>query len=202
MHYTVSTSQHEILASISEMYLGNKRVHLDVCYNRGGFYSPSGSRIEGPEIRNDLYLGGAGDFLKFDCRKMPFSGESIQSVVFDPPFLVGDNDMTERYGGFDSIPEMFAFQADSLREISRVLVKGGILITKLQDFCHGRQKYFPSVYQVIKAREYGMFLMDSFVLVNKNRYRGKNAGRLTAVSAHCFFHVFQKEARRKRIIRY
>jgi hypothetical protein len=208
MHYTVSDSQHEILGSISSLYLGDKRVHLDLCYNVGGFYSPTGSRIAGPEIMNDLNIDlstAAGldqSYMRVDCRKTGLAPETIRSIVFDPPFLVGENIMTERYGGFASIDDMFSFQADSMMEISRILVKGGILITKLQDFCHGRQKYFPSIYQVIKARENKMYLIDSFVLINKNRFRGKLAGRLTAVSAHCFFHVFQKEARRKRIIRY
>jgi DNA methylase len=208
MHYTISNSQNEILGSISEMYLKGERIHLDLCYNVGGFYSPAGSRIQDPEIKNDLHLGSgdyspAGSTLTgFDCRETNLGPETIRSVVFDPPFLVGENIMTERYGGFDSITEMFSFQESSLLEISRILKKGGFLITKVQDFCHGRQKYFPSIYQVIKARECGLYLIDSFILVNKNRFRAKSAGRLTAVSAHCFFHVFQKEARRKRIFRY
>jgi hypothetical protein len=209
MHYTISNSQHEILDSISRMYLDNKRVHLDLCYNVGGFYSPAGARIEEPELKNDLHLGTSRKSLagsritNFDCRETNLGTEKIRSIVFDPPFLVGsDNLMTDRYGGFSSIEEMFSFQDASLQEISRILIKGGILITKIQDFCHGRQKYFPSIYQVIKARELNLHLVDSFILINKNRFRAKTAGRLTAVSAHCFFHVFRKGTRRKRIRRY
>jgi hypothetical protein len=209
MIYTVSDSQHEILHSISSLYLSGQRIHLDLCYNVGGFYSPTGSRIEEPELKNDLILGSrellsgnVSRITNFDCRETKLGAETIRSIVFDPPFLVGDNHMTDRYGGFDSIEEMFSFQDASIQEISRILLKGGILITKLQDFVHGRQKYFPSIYQVNKARENNLWLMDSFILINKNRFRAKTAGSQTAVSAHCFFHVFQKGARRKRIVRY
>jgi hypothetical protein len=203
MVYTISDSQNEILHSISSLYLDGQRVHLDVCYRTGGFYSRAGSRIEEPELMNDLNLGlPAGQLTNFDCRDTGLGTETIRSIVFDPPFLVGDNIMTDKYGGFKTIEEMFSFQDESLREISRVLEKGGILITKIQDFCHGRQKYFPSIYQVIKARELKLFLVDSFILINKNRFRAKSAGRLTAVSAHCFFHVYRKESRKKRVLRY
>lgn len=208
MFYTVSDSQHEILHSISRMYLQDKRVHLDLCYNVGGFYSPAGSRIAVPEFRNDLNLGSGESrsghgITNFDCRCTNLPAGSIRSIVFDPPFLIGSNNrMTDRYGGFDSAPEMFSFQEDSLREISRILKNGGILITKIQDFCHGRQKYFPSIYQVNKAIENDLHLVDSFILINKRRFRAKTSGRLTAVSAHCFFHVFRKGSRKKRISRY
>lgn len=112
------------------------------------------------------------------------------------------NKLAKKYGGFASAADLFAFQDAALFEISRCLIPGGWLITKLQDCSYGRQKYFLSVYQVNKARELGLDLVDSFVLIGKNRMRNVNAGRLSAISQHCFFMVYRKASRRKRIIRY
>lgn len=112
------------------------------------------------------------------------------------------NKLAEKYGGFVSAIDLFSFQDKALFEISRCLIPGGWLITKLQDCSYGRQKYFLSTYQVNKARELGLDLVDSFILIGKNRMRNASAGRLSAISQHCFFMVYRKASRKKRIIRY
>lgn len=112
------------------------------------------------------------------------------------------NKLAGKYGAFASAIDLFSFQDKALFEISRCLIPGGWLITKLQDCSYGRQKYFLSIYQVNKARELGLDLVDSLVLVGKNRMRGEGAGRLSAISQHCFFMVYRKASRRKRIVRY
>lgn len=200
MNRTISSNQVDLLISISELYIRGP-FHLDTCFHEGGFYRDG--RLPLPEIKNDLNRPKPG-FESFDVQDMPYSPSSIRSIIFDPPFLVGGENgiMISKYGGFRTALDLFTFQDNSLREISRVLKGGGWLVTKIQDFTHGRQKYFPSVYQVIKAREYGLYLMDSFILISKNRMRHERAGRLTSVSQHSFFHVYQKERRKKRIFRY
>lgn len=112
------------------------------------------------------------------------------------------NKLAGKYGAFTSAADLFLFQDKALSEISRCLIPGGWLITKLQDCTYGRQKYFLSVYQVNKARELNLDLVDSLILVGKSRYRNENAGRLSAISQHCFFMIYRKASRRKQIIRY
>ncbi len=112
------------------------------------------------------------------------------------------NKLAGKYGSFTSAAEMFSFQDKALFEIARCLIPGGWLITKLQDCSYGRQKYFLSIYQVNKAKELGLDLVDSFILIGKSRMRNKAAGRLSAISQHCFFMVYRKAMRKKRITRY
>jgi len=127
--------------------------------------------------------------------------------MFDPPWLISGpvnkaNKMRLAYGGFDTASQMFGFQDKALQKISRILIPGGHLVTKVQDCSHGRQKYFLSVYQVNKARELGLDLVDSLILISGNKLRHPTAGRISTISAHCFFNVFRRASRRKRIIRY
>ena len=220
MYKTVVYSNREALDTISGLYL-QRDLHLDVCFKTGSFYRGS---VLWPEIKQDI-KPCTSDVLKIDCTDMGHPRNSIRSVMFDPPWLISaapvkklqdpankrrtrekandiENIMHSRYGSFPSAQAMFDFQAKSLREISRVLIPGGFLVTKLQDCTYGRQKYFLSVYQVNKAREFSLDFIDSLVLVSRASYRSPAAGRLTAISSHCFFHVYRKAARAKRIIRY
>jgi DNA methylase len=201
MIYSVSDSQDEILNSISRLYLPAERFTIDTCYNKGGFYASG--RVSGPEIKNDLYLLAPG-LTNFDVRNMPYSPETIKSIIFDPPFLVGsiENTMIKRYGGFTSIDDMWDFQMEAIQEISRVLKKGGILVTKIQDFVYGKMKYFPSIRQVSICMENNLMLIDSFIFINKNRLRPKNLKQLTSVSAHCYFNVYRKKTRLQKVKRY
>lgn len=208
--YSVSNSQHEILNSITRMYLKEKPFHLDPCFGRGSFYNDTTFPVHLPLLKNDKKIKASQidifqnlDITNYDCRKMPHEDQTIISIMFDPPWLAGsDNLMTKKYGGFKTIKELFSFLDASLQEIARVLVKGGYLVCKIQDFTHGKQKYFPSIFEINTARNLGVHLVDTFIFVNKNRFRAKNAGTASSISAHCYFHVFKKEERAKRINRY
>jgi hypothetical protein len=202
MFRSVVHSNREALEAISGLYLHGD-LHLDVCYNSGSFYK--GSALV-PEIKQDLTPYDS-TVVKMDVTNMRHSSQSIRSVMFDPPWFIkrkkdSGNKLAERYGSFVSPADMFLFQDKALEEIHRVLIPGGWLITKLQDCTYGRQKYFLSVYQANKARELGLDLIDSIVLTSRSQYRAKTAGRLTAISAHCFFQVYRKAVRAKRIVRY
>lgn len=193
----------QAINTISDLYLEGD-LHMDTCFARGDFYK--GTELW-PEIRHDIEIKQRQDgaiVYQVDVRDMPYPDACVRSIMFDPPWLIGDGSfgMAKRYGSFPLAKQMFDFQVDALQEISRVLNPGGWLITKVQDCSHGRQKYFLSVYQVNKARDYGMCLVDSIILVNNSRLRGQGAGRLSTVSSHCFFHVYQKLQRQKRVIRY
>jgi len=209
MYKTVVHSNAEALQAINALYLKGD-MHLDTCFKEGAFYKNSGLF---PEIKQDI-KPLLPDVLKIDVTKMQHPRNAVRSVMFDPPWLVSGsgrgtgtkttvkNKMAGQYGSFTSAAEMFAFQDKALFEISRCLIPGGWLVTKVQDCSYGRQKYFLSIYQVNKARELGLDLVDSFILVSKNRMRSATAGRLSAISQHCFFMVFRKGERKKRIVRY
>lgn len=203
MYRTVVHSNKQALDTVSGLYL-QRDLHLDACFKTGSFYK--GSALW-PEIKQDI-KPCSPDVLKIDVTKMPHPRCCVRSIMFDPPWLIlgsretARNKMQLAFGSFKSPEIMYKFQADALQEISRVLIPGGWLITKVQDCSYGRQKYFLSIYQVIKAREMGLDLIDSLILISASNYRAANAGRLSAVSSHCFFHVFRKAMRAKRITRY
>lgn len=204
MYRTIVHSNREALNTVSGLYL-QRDLHLDVCFKQGAFYK--GSELW-PEIKQDI-SPYSPEILPIDVTDMGHPDCCVRSVMFDPPWLIlgsreqaNGQKMQRAYGSFKDPETMYSFQAKAIREISRVLVPGGYLVTKGQDCTYGRQKYFLSIYQVIKAREVGLDLIDSLVMISRSNYRAASAGRLTAISAHCFFHIYRKAMRRKRIIRY
>jgi hypothetical protein len=199
MYKSVCYSNREALDAINGLYLQGE-LHLDVCYAKGDFYKGA---ILRPEVKHDTEIKAEGVYA-VDCREMPYPDNCVRSIMFDPPWLIGDGSfgLAKKYGAFPSAAALFAFQDSAIREMARVLVPGGWLIGKVQDCSHGRQKYFLSVYQVNKARDYGLYLVDSIILVNKNRLRTSAAGRISTISNHCFFNVYRKQQRRKRVDRY
>lgn len=199
MYKSVVNTNAQALDTISGLYLQGD-LHMDTCYGRGDMYRGS---VLVPEIKHDIETKVPGVY-PVDCRQMPYPSACTRSVMFDPPWLIGDGNfaLAKRYGSFPLPADMFAFQDAALMEISRILIPGGWLVTKLQDCSHGRQKYFLSVYQPNRARDFNLFLVDSIVLVNSSRLRNKGAGVISSVSTHCFFNVYRKQVRQKRVIRY
>lgn len=212
MYKTVVNSNAEALQAISALYLKGD-LHLDVCFRDGAFYKNAGIF---PEIKQDI-KPLFPDVLKIDVTKMYHPHNSVRSIMFDPPWLVSStvnkvegragkldimNKHAREYGAFSSTDAMFSFQSAALQQMARCLIPGGWLIAKGQDCIYGRQKFFLSIWQPIAARPLGLDLIDSFVLIAKNRYRQPGAGTHSAISAHCFFHVYRKAVRAKRIIRY
>jgi hypothetical protein len=199
MYKSVCYTNKEALNTISALYLQGD-LHLDTCYAKGDFYK--GTEIM-PEVKHDIEIKAPGVY-PVDVREMPYPDRCVRSAMFDPPWLIGSGTfgLAKKYGCFPSPAALLAFQDEAIREISRVLIPGGWLVTKIQDCSHGRQKYFLSVYQVNKARDYGLHLVDSIILVNKNRQRTAAAGRISSISSHCFFNVYRKQVRRKRVERY
>ena len=202
MYKSVCYTNKQAISTISSLYLQGE-LHLDACFARGDFYRGTGLY---PEIKHDIEIKECRDGVVYqvDVRDMPYPDACVRSVMFDPPWLIGDGRYAQakRYGCFPTAAAMFDFQRAAIQEISRVLNPKDWLITKVQDCSHGQQKYFLSVYQVNKAREFGLYLVDSIVLVNNSRLRSPGAGRLSTISSHCFFHVYKKMQRQRRVDRY
>ena len=84
---SISYDQTEILKNILVLHVPSGQIDCDPTYSKGKFYA-SGV-IPQPRLRFDLYPSGPG-VEKADCRHLPIPDESLQCMMFDPPFSGDD----------------------------------------------------------------------------------------------------------------
>lgn len=135
---------------------------------------------------------------------MPLASESINCMMFDPPFLAttgkslstddDSNKINKRFGVYPSEKELHQFYIDSLKESYRVLAENGILIFKCQDKISSGKQYMSHVFIMNEAVKIGFYPKDLFILLAKNRliadWQAKN--QKNARKYHSYFWVFEK----------
>ena len=173
---SVSYDQIEILKSIMTLCKID-RFCADVTYGNGVFYKD----IPKPGYRFDLD-GDLDGVTQADSTALPIGGESISSLVFDPPFLTyvraaregnGNMVMAKRFAGYWRYDELESHYIGTIKEAHRVLKKKGIMVIKCQDIIHNHKMHCTHVNVINWAA--GMFrLKDLFVLPAKHRMPSPN----------------------------
>jgi hypothetical protein len=114
---------------------------VDLTYGKGKFYEHTG--LPQPKIKFDINPM-AEDVVKVDLRNWKSTGlnsNSVGSVYLDPPFQIAGSPrqatskygIAERFGEFPDIEAAEATWLGGVREASRILKQGGVLIVKIQD---------------------------------------------------------------------
>ncbi len=89
-------SQEEIIQNIIELHLDGKDIEVDPTYSTGNFYKKT--KIDRPVFSSDLFP--QDDItIQADARNLPLESGSINSVMFDPPFVVGYGPSIEKSKG-------------------------------------------------------------------------------------------------------
>lgn len=174
-------------------------IELDATFSKGNFYKDG--LIQQPTIKYDLCPQTG--VMYGDCRRLPLQSNSIKSIMFDPPFIVGLSSknvissslIANRFSAFSTVDEMHYFYDASLIEFYRLLRIGGVLIVKCQDTVSSGKQYLSHVYIINKAVEFGFYTKDLFVLLAKSRMIGHNHKQQQhARKFHSYFIVFIKFA--------
>ena len=198
---SISYDQGEIIKNILQLHTKNHKIDCDATYSKGVFYDKTG--IEKPKYKFDI-VPAADDVVMADSRELPLENNSLECMIFDPPFLAttgpslksvdGNNKINKRFGVYPSETELHRFYIDSLTEARRVLKENGILIFKCQDKVSSGTQYMSHVFIMNEAVKSGFYPKDLFVLLSKNRivadWQIKN--QKNARKFHCYFWVFQK----------
>jgi len=150
-----------------------------------------------------------------DCRNLPYSNETLEAVVLDPPYMEGlyraatshlagsgthasfrhaysNGKPTEedRPKWHDAVVDMYIKAG---REAYRVLKRDGILIVKCQDEVSANKQRLTHVEIITAYESLGFYTKDLFVLMRMNR---AGVSRLIkqehARKNHSYFLVFQK----------
>ena len=198
---SINYSQIDIIQNIIQLYIPQGKIDADVTYSKGVFYK--NGNIQEPQYKFDINPQTV-DTVQADCRNLPLPDNSINSLMFDPPFLAtsgkslstqeNNNLILRRFGYYRNEKELHKFYQDALNEFNRVLINDGILIVKCQDKISSGKQYLSHVFIINQAIEQGFYPEDIFILLAKSRivadWQIKNQKH--ARKFHSYFIVFRK----------
>lgn len=195
----------KLFPSILSLYVQPGSKVADVTFGKGVFWRkvPEGVYTLFP---SDLTTGT-------DCRNLPYGDESLDCVVFDPPYMhtpggtahTGHQNFEDYYKNnlitsdkkyHEAVLDLYFTAA---KEAHRVLRKGGIYIVKCQDeVCANRQR-LTHVEIIVELQDYGFVTEDLFVLVrNGSPGVSRMLVQAHARKNHSYFIVFLKPDGKKR----
>ena len=190
---TISYDQIEIIKNIISLHCP-QGIELDPTYSKGNFYKT----IDQPLEKFDLYPQ-TDDTLTANANNLPHLDSVISSIMFDPPFIVGQTTkemtgkMAVRFHGFRYIGDLWKWYSECLAEFHRILEGGGILVFKCQDTISSGKQHYSHVHIINEANRLGFKNIDLFVLLAKNRMIGHNHKiQKHARKFHSYFLVFKK----------
>ena len=195
---TISFDEGEMLNDIIELHCP-QGIELDPCYSVGAFYKRSG--IGQPKHKFDIEPQISG-VVQANSNNLPLGDNSVSSVMFDPPFVIGGQTYKDakegscitakRFSNFDSWRQLKEMYSTSMVEFYRILKDDGILIFKNQDSVSGGKQHFSHAYIMNRAVEIGYYPKDLFILLAKNRLIGPHETQQHARKFHCYYWVFIK----------
>lgn len=192
MVMTVDTDQTRILRNIMKLHNAGQPFDCDVTFSKGVFYKT----LPAPRHKFDLYPQVPG-VIEADARHLPLEDGEINSLVFDPPFKAGNSKVKglieQRFTAFPSIPHLWDFYEDALREFYRVLRPRGIVIFKCQDTVSSGQNHMSHFAVEKSAEKAGFACVDLFILQAKSVLMSPNMhNQKHARKTHSYVYVFQK----------
>lgn len=195
------TNNSAVFPQILKLYVPKGSTVADVTYGGGVFWKkvPSGDY----DVRaTDLKKG-------IDCRKLPYEADTMDCVVFDPPYMhTPGGTAHQNHQNFEKYYANNGAENTTLKyheavldlyfrgttEAYRVLKHNGILIVKCQDeVCANRQRLTHVEIVNELTSKNGFLVEDLFVLVRTNR---PGVSRILtqnhARKNHSYFLVFRK----------
>lgn len=205
----------EIFPQILQLFVPDGATIADVTYGKGVFWQGV-DLSKYTLLPTDIQTGT-------DCRNLPYEDQSIDCVVFDPPYMEGLYRKEEGHmaggGSYSAFrdhysdgkatteaerPKYHAAVVDLYEkggsEAVRVLREGGVLIVKCQDEVSANRQHLTHV-QIINYYEntLGLYTKDLFVVVRQNK---PGVSRLLrqehARKNHSYFLVFIKEKKKNK----
>lgn len=202
---SISYDQGEIIRNILRLHVPSQRIDCDPTYSKGNFYANTG--IKEPTYKFDIDPQVEG-IEQADCRSLPLPDESLNCIMFDPPFLATkgpsltantkNNVINRRFGVYPNERALHQFYIDSMKEFYRLLRDRGILIFKCQDKVSSGKQYMSHVFIMNEAVKIGFYPKDLFILLAQNRivanWQAQN--QKNARKFHSYFWVFEKSDRK------
>jgi hypothetical protein len=205
----------DIFSQILELHIPKGAKIADVTFGNGVFWkNVDVSKYE--LLPSDIANG-------VDCRNLPYSDETLDALVLDPPYMEGllRNNVSQKAGAstYSAFREYYSngdeFNKDGPKwhkavsdlyykagvEAFRVLKDKGIMIVKCQDEVSANRQCLTHVEIINYYELLGFYTKDLFVVVRQNRASiARLKQQIHARKNHSYFLVFVKSPKKKRKI--
>lgn len=199
---SINTCQQEIINDILLLHNNSEPLEVDLTYSKGVFYK--NKIVKEPKYKLDKYPQ-TDDTIEQDSSCTFFDNESIKSVIFDPPFLIGGRTYKENKKGSSIILKRFSIYFtfedlkshydETIKEIERILKKDGIAIIKCQNTISSGKQFLSHNLVISLAIKHGLYVKDEFVLISKSKitsFGGRWKTQRHAMKYHSYFIVLKK----------
>ena len=186
----------EFLAWAIPFYLRREpQTILDATYGLGRFWtnSPLTPLVTGIDL-----IPRVPHVQKMDCTHTTFASGSFDVVTYDPPHLSdsvsphSSKIYLHAYGDAGRAEHAGVTFPAAFKEISRLLVPGGICVTKIADMVNRARAQWHHFQCAEAAREADLTWCDLLVKVRKSALMSKWSHAYHARKYHCFWMVFRK----------
>ncbi len=183
----------DLMAAVEKLYFHPGMRIADVTYCHGRFWR--GIDTSKYDFLPSDIMPSRPYVAKHDCRSLPYADESIDVVVFDPPFIDGafyeKSFLTDTHDL--SQPEVMQLYRDGMTEAKRVLRRGGLLLVKCMDFVKfGQQRSMLRVW-LFATQVLGLIDEDRFCFVyHALRYAVPTPPSRHSVKRESYLWVFKK----------
>ena len=196
------SKQEDIINFALKLHANTDQIDLDCTYSKGNFYK-SGI-VKEPTYKYDLHPKFK-NIERADSRNLPFEDNSLNTIIFDPPFVIsgrtypksakGTCGIQKRYSCYFTFDELKDHYSKSLDEFYRILKPNGIVIFKLQNTISSGKQHFTHFFTMKSAVKSGFYPIDEFILPMKSKitsFGGRWNVQRHAMKYHSFFLVFKK----------
>ena len=197
--YTSYTGDNNFLIKeVSDLFLKDGYKVADVTYGRGVFWkSIDTSKYD--FLPSDLQTCPDA---RYDFRKLPYKSDSLDVVVFDPPYVhnPGNFIMNDRYQNKETTKGMYHkdiinLYRQGMGEAMRVLKVGGTLWVKCKDEVESSIQRWSHVEILLTANRMGLYGLDLFVLTQQRLPILQHTKQNHARKNHSYLWVFLKLAK-------
>lgn len=217
------TGNAEVFSQIADLHIPAGALVADLTYGKGVFwqqvppekYSLIFSDIDAKAQQDSIHRVPVATGI--DSRSLPYGNESLDCVVFDPPYMEGlfrasadhlagsgtHTTFRHHYSNGKATPDddgqpkwheaVLDLYLKTSREVYRVLKPKGIFVVKCQDEVSANKQRLTHV-EIISAYEsLGFYTKDLFVVMRTNKPGiSRLKSQVHARKNHSYFLVFQK----------
>lgn len=196
---SVCESNFEAINNIMKLY-DIEQFDLDCTYSKGNFWKG----LKGPKNKSDIYPVN-DTVVEASSENLPFEDGSMNSIMYDPPFVIagatykdnkeGSSIIAKRFEGYATYNDLMKNYYNSLKELYRISADKGIVVFKCQDTVSSGKNHFTHSMVMNMALDIGFYPKDLFILTSNvriNSFGTKWTRQQHARKYHSYFWVFEK----------